>query len=298
MSDTTAVKDETTGKTVQMDLLARIDKLPSLSVVVTEFLELAKQEYFTAKDFEKVLSKDQALVARLLKIANSGMYSGNRTVDTIPEAIVLIGMDNMKKMVYSVSSSGLLCQEMKCYRYPDKGFWLHSMACGVLCRALAEASKNGSLKSEEAFVAGLIHDVGKLIIDGFLDKSKGLREVTREEEVEACGLDHTELAAHIMKVWNIPEPIQEAVRLHHEPQQGDTWHTGAAIVHYADAICHTWGIGKQALMDLGEDIDLARHQDLMTAIDLSEEQMPQILMDVRQNLVKIEDLYDEENEDE
>ena len=172
----------------------------------------------------------------------------------------------------------------------------HCAETAAMAKEIATAEKAKKEIADASFMAGFLHDVGKLIIDGFLDKSKGIREVTREEEVEACGLDHAELAAHIMKVWNIPEPIQEAVRLHHEPQQGDTWCTGAAIVNYADSICHTWGIGKQALMDLGEDVDLARHRDLMTAIDLSEEQMPQILMDVRQNLVKIEDLYDEEDD--
>jgi HD-like signal output (HDOD) protein len=296
MSEIATVKEDT-WKTVQMDVLDRIEKLPSLSVVVTEFLEMARQDIFTARDFEKILTKDQALVARLLKIANSGMFSGSRSVKSIPEALVLIGMENMKKIVYAVSSEGLLRQELKCYHYPEKGFWMHSMGCGTLCRAVAETSQQSSLNGDEAFVAGLIHDVGKLIIDDFLDRSAGTREVTLPEEVKACGLDHAELAAHIMKVWKIPEPIQEAVRHHHTPRVGDEWHSGAVVVHLADTIANTWRIGKQSLMSLGEDIDTAPLAEPMAAIGLPEEKVPQMLMDVRQNLARLQDLYDDDDLD-
>ena len=295
MTDNAPVKDAS-WKTVQMEVLARVEKLPSLSTVVTEFLEMARQEYVTAKDFEKVLSKDQALVARLLKIANSGMFSGNRSVDTIPEAIVLIGMDNMKKMVYAVSTEGLLRQDLKCYRFAERGFWLHSLGAATLCRAIAEVAKSSGLKGEEAFVAGLIHDVGKLLIDDFLDKGKGKRKVEREEEIEACGLDHSELAGHIMKVWNISDTIQKAVRYHHEPLNGDTLCPEAVVVNMADTICHTWSIGTQTLMDLGEDINAADYSEQMSAIELSENQLPQVLLDVRQNLAKLQNLYEDEEE--
>jgi len=147
MSDATIAHEAMPDKTVQSDILKRIDKLPSLSSAVFEFLELAKQEYITAKDFERVLCKDQALVVRLLKIANSGKFSGNRSVDSIADALVTIGMDNMKKLVYAVSSEGLLAQEMKCYLYPGKGFWLHSMGCANISRALTDAAKNSGLFS-------------------------------------------------------------------------------------------------------------------------------------------------------
>lgn len=295
MTDNASVKDAN-WKTVQMEVLAQVEKLPSLSTVVTEFLEMARQEYVTAKDFEKVLSKDQALVARLLKIANSGMFSGSRTVDTIPEAIVLIGMDNMKKMVYAVSAEGLLRQDLKSYRFAEKGFWLHSLGVATLSRAIAEAAKNSGLKGEEAFVAGLIHDVGKLIIDDFLDTGKGRRKIDCEEEIEACGLDHSELAGHIMKVWNISDTIQKAVRFHHDPLSGDTPCPEAAVVNMADAISHTWSIGTQTLMDLGEDVSPAEYSEQMSAIELSEQQLPQVLLDVRQNLAKLQNLYDDEEE--
>jgi HD-like signal output (HDOD) protein len=258
---------------------------------------MARQELFTARDFEKILTKDQALVARLLKIANSGMFSGSRSVKSIPEALVLIGMDNMKKIVYAVSSDGLLRQELKCYHYPEKGFWMHSMGCGTLGRAVAESAEDCELNGDEAFVAGLIHDVGKLIIDDFLDKSQGSREITLAEEVAACGLDHAELAAHIMEIWKIPAPIQEAVLHHHAPQAEAGWHKGAVVVHLADAIANTWRIGKQSLMSLGEDIDLAPLAPAMAAIGLGEPKVPQMLMDVRQNLARLQDLYEDDDLD-
>ncbi len=295
MVETKAAKQDTGRERIRDQVLDRIEKLPSLSNVVTEFLALAKREYFTAKDFEKVISKDQALVTRLLKVANSPMYSGNREIRTIPEAVVLIGLDNMKKIVYAVSSEGLMLKELRCYQYyPAKGFWWHSMASGLLCRALAEASPECGLDGEEAFVAGLVHDVGKLILDGFLDPKEGPRDVQKEEEIETCGIDHAELAEHIMKGWGIPENIHEAVRYHHSPRDGGEWRPRACLLNLAGQICDTWGIGTQAFMDLGEEIDPARYSELLEVIGLPEERLSQILWDVRQKLVGLEDIYGEE----
>lgn len=282
------------SQTIRSQVLGKIESLPSLSSVVHEFLELSRREYFTAKDFERVIIKDQALVARLLKVANSGFFGSSRSINTIPEAVVLVGLDNMKNMVYAVSSGGMMLQKLKSYRYPGKGFWLHAMSVGLTSRALSEAARNATIKGEEAFVAGLLHDVAKLLIDGFLDPTPGPRRVKIEEEREICGLDHAELAEQILKLWNIPEPIAESVRYHHSTQQDGKWHLGAAVVSLADSICNTWGIGTQELMDLGEEIWAGDYTEILDALGIPEDDLPKVLLKTRQKLVKLEDFYVEE----
>jgi HD-like signal output (HDOD) protein len=291
MAKTDIAADKTDQGSVRGQILARIEKLPSLSLVVNEFLELSKRAYFTARDFERVIVKDQALVARLLKVANSGMFGSGRQINTIPEAVVLVGMENMKNMVYAVSSGGLLRQELQCYRYPDQGFWLHAMGVGITCRAVSEISQQDNLQGEQAFVAGLLHDVGKLIIDDFLDPAAGLRQVTVAEEREVCGLDHPELADQIMERWNIPENIVEAVFYHHNPQAEGDWRGGAALVHLADAICNTWKIGLQPLMDLGEEIDAEQYGDVLAALGTTGEDLRKALLPTRQKLARLEDYF-------
>ena len=293
MPPSTKAPSQADWKNIQIKVLERAESLPSLSSVVHEFLELSRREFFTGKDFERVIIKDQALVARLLKIANSGMFGTPREIRTIPEAVVLVGLENMKNMVYAVSAGGLMRREMKCYSYPDAGFWMHSIGVGITCRAICEPSRKPPLSAEEAFVAGLLHDVAKLILDDFLDPAPGQRVVTLEEEREICGLDHTELAEHILKSWHIPQPICETVRFHHQPCQDDIWQPGAALVHLADFICNTWGVGSQELMNLGEEIRPEDHQPILETLGLTDAILPQILLRVRQKMAELANYYEE-----
>ena len=204
---------------IRFDVLDRIESLPSLSNVVLEFLTLARRDYYSAKDFETVICKDQALVARLLKVANCGLYGRSRSITSIPEAVVLIGLENLKKIVYAVSSAGLMRKQMAHYDFhSQQGFWVHSMALGQTARVVAEASPNCPLHGEEGLVTGLLHDVGKLVIDEFLTGEPGA-PVTLELEREAVGLDHAEMAEHILKQWNLPESITACVRHHHDFRQ-------------------------------------------------------------------------------
>jgi putative nucleotidyltransferase with HDIG domain len=294
MSDATLTEGKSDWKLVRMQVLDRIESLPSRSTVVHEFLELSRRDFFTAKDFEKVLIKDQALVARLLKVANSALFGRSRKIQTIPEAVVLIGLENLKNIVYAVSSDGLMRRELRCYDYPAKGFWIHGVGVGMTARALSEVSRKGTLHSEEAYVGGLLHDVAKLIIDDFLETEPGPRPVTMEEERQAVGMDHTELAEHILRRWNIPEDISDAVRYHHEPCQEGEWHLGGAVVSLADAICNTWGIGKHESLNLGGEIDVEEHRRAMDALGLAEVALPPILLRIRQNLAELEGYYEDD----
>jgi putative nucleotidyltransferase with HDIG domain len=293
MSDNSSVAGLVEKKTLQKRVMAQIESLPSLSTVVGEFLELSCRDYFTAMDFEKVLIKDQALVARLLKVANSSFFGSAKSVETVHEAVVLIGMDNMKNIVYAVSSSGLLRRQMKNYRYPEQGFWLHSMAVGMTCRALMEELRRPPFGAEEAFVAGLLHDTGKLIVDDFLDTEKGIRKVTLEEEQETLGINHAALTAHILDRWKIPERIKNAVLHHHDPRLDDKELLGSAVINMADHICNAWGIGTRQLMDLGVEIYEYDYEDTLAALGFKKGTFLPLLHELRQKLAGVENFYEE-----
>ncbi len=284
-------------KTLQKKALALIEDLPSLSDVVREFLKVSGREYFTAADFEEVIQKDSALTARLLKIANSSFYAGTRSIKTIRESVVLIGMDNMKNMVYAVSSSGLLSNSFKSYKYPDRGFWLHSMGVGMACRALALESKSRTLGPEEAFVAGLLHDVGKLILDKLLINEDGPREISLEDEVAAAGLNHADLARHIFRKWKIPESLIEAVRFHHDPFVGGRPKPSAALISLANNILLEWGLGTRSVPDLSIEIEAEDHLQEIRALTLPREKFTSVLWELRQDLANIEKLYQAQSEE-
>jgi putative nucleotidyltransferase with HDIG domain len=272
--------------------MERIEKLPSLSAVVSEFLRLCREEFVSARDFEKVIAKDQALVARLLRVANSGMYGKSRSIRSIAEAVVLVGLATMTRIVYAVSAEGLTRNRLVNYAYePSRGFWMHTTAVGLTARAVADAVPDRRMHPEEAFVAGLLHDVGKLIVDDFLDRAPGKRQVTPAEEVAAVGLDHAELAEYILKQWKLPPAIIEAVRFHHHPDQALDDPTGARILALSQHIVRTWRIGSQEPIDLEPEFDPASAEDLVARLRIPEAKLAQILWDVRQDLAGIEKLY-------
>jgi len=292
---TTVTTDQVTQsgwRAVNLDVLKRIEDLPSLSSVVAEFLELTRREFFTAKDFEVVLSKDQALVARLLKVANSSLYGRPRSIHSIPEAVVLVGLDQMKRIVFSVSTEGLTRTRLQNYHYePQRGYWMHSTAVGLAARAIIEALPEKPLHAEEAFVAGLLHDVGKLIIDDFLDPVPGPRDVSLNEEAEAVGLDHAELSEYILDQWKLPRSIVAAVRDHHRDLGEADVPAGARLLQLAAAVVQTWDIGFAGEFDLSSDFDPEPHRPLLEAVGVPDARLPQVLWDVRQNLAGLEKLY-------
>jgi HD-like signal output (HDOD) protein len=283
----------TTELNVLPAVAQRIETLPSLSGVVQEFLEISRRDYITAQDLSRVIAKDQALVARLLKLANSGMYGSLRNVATITDAVVLIGLDGMKKMVYAVASEGLMCRGLRCYAYPDRGFWVHSQAVGMTCRALSEASSS-SLRGEEAFVAGLLHDVGQLALDDLLDRAPGKRAIELAEESAVCGLDHAAIGELIAHRWHISASVATAVRHHHDLGGEAEHRSGVACLALAEIICTTWSVGLQSWMDLGEEIDATEHAELLAAVGLAPAGLPAVLWDLRRKLAGLDQLYDGE----
>ncbi len=289
---TEQVPDTVGWRAVNLEVLKRIEKLPSLSSVVAEFLALSRREHYSAKDFEVVISKDQALVARLLKLANSGLYGRARNIHSIPEAVVLVGLEQMKKIVFAVSTEGLMRSRLNNYIYePSRGYWMHSTAVGLAARAIAKALGEKSIHGEEAFVAGLLHDVGKLIVDDYLDPAGGKRQVTLAEEAEAVGLDHAELAQFILEQWRLPETICSAIHDHHAPLDRDDVSVGARVLQLAQVVIHTWRVGYGEPIDLSQDFDPAPHQALIDRVGLSAGKLPQVVWDIRQNLTGIEKLY-------
>lgn len=278
-------------RTVRLDVLQKVERLPSLSTVIHEFLEVSRKEFFSAADFEKIISKDQGLVARLLKVANSGLYGRSRTIHSVAEAVVLVGLENLKRIVYAVSTEGLTRQRLANYPYhPEGGFWLHSMGVALSARAFAESARAGGLRPEEAFVAGLLHDVAKLIIDEYLGP-RAAGPVTLQEEVAAVGLDHAELAEYILSQWNLPETITGAVRHHHAALDDPDAPSGGVLLGLAEGVCSLWGVGKTKPLDLGRDVPAALFLPALRRLGLAEDRWEPLIWDIRQHLSGCEDLY-------
>jgi len=284
---------DTAWRTVRFEVLQKLEDLPSLNSVVLEFLELSQREFFTARDFEAVICKDQVLTARVLKLANSGLYGRPRSIKSIPEAVVLVGLDNLKKIVFALSTGGLTRRSLPGYSYHDKdGFWIHSLGVAQTCRVLVEGATSCPMRGEEAYVAGLLHDVGKLVINDFLPLSDG-RRVNPDMEIAAVGLDHSEVGEHILRQWNLPESITACVRHHHDYRQAGNLAHCAAVLSLSEGICGHWELGRKNPVDLSEDVPMEKFKGIVDDLGLPAEKWDQVIWDIRQNLVGLDGIFRE-----
>jgi HD-like signal output (HDOD) protein len=256
-----------------LDLADRLADLPRLPDIVGEFLALARRDNLTARAFEATLASDPALERWLLRQANSSHAGQVRRIETLAEAMVVLGLERLKRMVYAVCSRALLDRRLHCYDHADQGFWLHAMTAGIVARALhARAAESGGLPPgrldhEEAFVAGLLHDTGKLLLDEVLPRRGGRRDVTRAEEIACCGVDHAWLSARIAASWRLPASVTEAIAGHHADDVA-TRSDGAALVACADAVCRAWGVGRATYPRTGDGVDPIPWRPLLTDLGI------------------------------
>ena len=258
-------------------LLRQVRDLPALPSAVLRVMQLTDDPKASAGDVARALASDQALATRVLKLANSAFYGASRRIATISEAVVILGMRTTRNLTMATSCQDLLEAEVPGYALDRGALWRHSLACGAAAQALAKRARYRGL--EEAFVAGLLHDVGKVVLSTYLKDqfSLVLRRAWgggipyEEAEREILGFSHAEAGARLLERWNLPDALVGAVRHHHAPLDAAMPSPLPGLVHVADAVCLTLGIG------LGID-GLASHLDpaVLTSLHLTPEDFEQV----------------------
>lgn len=222
------------------ELASEIAELPRLSRIVEQFLLQVGRDTATAADIANALELDPVLKAWVLRQANSGFFKLNRPIATAAEACVVLGTEPVTRLVYAACTRDLLQRRLFCYQYPGNGFWLHGLAVGLAARRLAALQGEVSpLGIEAGHVAGLLHDVGKLLLDARLSRKGGRRIVSLEEEFRCTGLDHGILSAAVADSWSLPTEIVMALACHHAeaplPQ--------ARLLATTDLLINHWDVG-------------------------------------------------------
>ncbi len=216
------------------ELRPQVTALPRLTRLVVHYLALLARDE-SQRALAEGLEADGALSRWLLRQANSGYFNLPRPVVTLADALVVIGVEALTRMVFAVCARDLLLVHL--HRYPGGGseFWKHGLICGTLARAFARhAGPSCGLVPEEALLAGLLHDLGKRPLDPLLDRRHGHRPVTRQEERRVAGADHAAVSALICETWDLPPAIVGAIAAHH----ADDPHPAGAVLALADAVAH------------------------------------------------------------
>jgi len=228
------------------DLVRGTVKLVSLPEVFIKVNSMVDDPTCSASDIGKYISKDPALTAKLLKIANSPLYGFPSRIDTVSRSITVIGTRGLRDLILASSTIDAFAKFDSDLVDINK-FWSHSLYCGVLARLLA--TKCNALHTEPFFVSGLLHDIGKLIIQSKLPEMA--RKVHNREdesnlarfelENEVIGFNHASVGSALLRAWKLPVNIQDAVEHHHTPSLAKESPMGAAIIHIADSITNSKG---------------------------------------------------------
>ena len=233
---------------LKSQIIQKIEEVPSLPAIVYKVMELVNSEKSSAADFEKVIARDQALAARMLRMANSSFYSLSRKVSTISDAVVYLGHNTIRSLVLGASTSSLFKRSLPAYGYQREGLWQHANIVATLSREIASAARLTPEEIESCYVAGLLHDIGKLILGPFAQKQadsfatltqKGKELI--EVEQELLGFTHGEIGRILLDKWKLPRNLVETVHYHHQPEISTYAPRETLAVSLANSISNQFG---------------------------------------------------------
>ncbi|HWZ47058.1 MAG TPA: HDOD domain-containing protein [Herbaspirillum sp.] len=236
-------------KLILSEVIAKIQDLPSLPIVVLELMRNINDEESDTHLLATKIAQDQALSAKVLRLANSSFYGMQRKVNTIQQAITILGLTSVRALVtgsavidrYRQSKDSLL---------DFQAFWRHSIGTALCAKALA---KKLSLNQDQAFLAGLLHDIGRLVLVTYSARHYQAVITYRKEhdcylfeaEQAVLDLDHTIVGRAILEHWKFPPLILDAVEHHHFLAAENI--TGlTAVVNLADCIAHALDLSADA----------------------------------------------------
>lgn len=273
------------------DIILNAKDLPAMPHVASKVLELAGNPETTAAKLQKVIQDDQAMAARILKIANSALYGCSRQIKTLTEAIVMLGFNTIRSLVVTSAARNMYLQEGKTMGLKERLLWEHSIGCAIACRILV--SPRHPAYAEEAFLAGLMHDIGKLVLNQYAGDvfDQVVQEVYNEGrqfaqvEREMLGFDHTEVGAMLVTKWKLSPVMEEAIRFHHTESEFTRERLILCYLDLANSLCKRQGIGFVESPDL-DIVSLPSNQVLgFNAVEL--DMMAQQLADTLESEMEI-----------
>jgi putative nucleotidyltransferase with HDIG domain len=238
------------------EVAVRIKRLPIFPEAPARLAALLAQGSSGVDEFEKVIKPDPGLTANLLRLANSAYFGLTRRIASAREAITILGLKRVYDVASMAAMQGFLPPRLPGYELSSDGYWQHCVAVACLAENMARAG--GAHAPALVFTAGLMHDIGKLVLGEFLAlhaapileklRHDGVSLIGAEREI--LGVDHTEVGAEVASLWKLPDAVVSVIRWHHDPSKVPEGVDRSCIdlVHVADALAHSFGFGA----DVGE----------------------------------------------
>lgn len=262
-------------------IVDKVDDIQSLPIIITKIIALADDPESNIHDMEDLILKDQALTSKILRLANSTHYGYARRISTISEATILLGFQAIKGIALASTVKPFFKKELKGYLLEKNILWNQSQTCAIASRFIGKKIKYPN--PEEAYIAGLLRDIGKTILNEHMEKEYNeILEKIKEEQIsfldgerEVLGFDHGEIGKKVANKWNLPPNLVEAIAYHHTPDLSTLNPILVSIIHIADAITMMMGVG------LGLDgLQYNISETALNNLNLSEIDIQNIISDV------------------
>ena len=240
-------------KAKMKEIIPKIEILPTPPIVVTKIMEMSEDSKSSAEDIAKVIALDQALTMKMLKLSNSAYYGFRQKVSSLDSAVVTLGLKVVRNLALSIAMLEAFPASGAEGDFDRRMFWEHSVGCAVISKLLAKRTGYPRDKMEEAFTAGLLHDIGKVVLDRYLHEEYGsVVRMAKEENIpiieaeeKVLGVTHAEVGHLLSFMWKLPKELQWVIYSHHNPEgaSGNSKRL-AGIVYFGDIVCREKEIGS------------------------------------------------------
>src|SRR5271157_829038 len=267
----------------------RTNAVPTIPLVIKKIFRAVDQPATSPAAVSKLISSDPALTAKVLKVINAAMYGFVARIASVNQAVVLLGMNVVRALLLGVSMFEMMEQT-------TMGLWKHSLGCATVAKLLAQ--KKGMFDPEEASVAGLLHDIGKVVLSIQYPKEYQMAVAAAGErsmflpdvEMEVFNMTHATAGAYFANTWRLPKFVVESIRCHHEPSLTITAPMHATTVHMADILVKAYNVGFS-----GDPFVPIVHQSSWELFDFSEAQMKDLFAEIGDAIAQIDDFLETPN---
>jgi len=255
------------------ELVARMDRLPSIPSLYVQMVEALHNPEVTLEEVGGIIAEDMAMTAKILKLVNSAFFGLRRQVSSPVEAANYLGLDTIRSLVLSINAFSQF-ESLPLGKFSIEALWSHSLNTAATAKAIAQVQDDDPKLADEAFIAGMLHDIGKLVMAAnFTDQfnralkliwEQKLDPIAAEQEIFAA--THADVGGYLLGLWGLPVPVVEAIALHHSPAKTlQKCFSPLTAVHAANGIIHE----REAA---GESNPLVRiDSDYLTALGLTEQ---------------------------
>lgn len=280
---------------------ALIDTTPPLSQTTSQLLATIGEPQHSLNDIVAIVETDSILTSLVLKTVNSSVYGLPHEIETVTEAVRYLGDTVVAGLALKSEKSDIYNSDLSGYLAESDENWAHSLKTAIAARHFAKRFSEGTVKESVAYTAGIVHDIGKTLISGFLDTEQQdllMQNEFIEMEKDLIGISHDYAGAMLADKWKLPQAIKEVIQYHHTPSKaGDQYKKLVYIVHLADITAMMSGSGTGA--------DSMRHTiapDYTDYLSISEMELEQAYFEIHLEYQKtfkaIQNTFDSQNDSE